>query len=398
MSIKSGANFITDGLVFDIDPSNSKSYFFSDENRLTNSISISSTWPNNGTVTKTLNYATAPDGTNTAIKVDTTGGYSGPYQYFNTTTGDTYIYSIYLKYLSGDNTIMFGSDGGSISGALACNMSNGTFYTNFGTISNSGSVYVGNGWYRFYFSITSPTTASMPMTIYSLSGSTSSSFLAWGPQVQKATTVGKYVPTTDAVVGSKTAYDLSLNKYSGTLTNGVSYNSSNNGYFTFDGSDDYIDLQSPSALDLYSQFTLSTWFKTSNTSSYQTVFARGRGNSQWSGYEIGTNSGYARVTAENAAGTSTTFDLQIGTNVANNIWHNVVFTFNGTSGSIYVDGVLANATSGSFTSSSWNNYIGRRNAQGYFNGSIGKVSAYNRSLTSTEVLQNFNAIRARYGI
>ena len=68
MSIKSGANFVTDGLVFDIDPGNSKSYLLSNENRLSNSISISSSWANNGTVTKTSNYATAPDGTTTAIK------------------------------------------------------------------------------------------------------------------------------------------------------------------------------------------------------------------------------------------------------------------------------------------------------------------------------------------
>ena len=398
MSIKSGANFVTDGLVFDIDPGNSKSYLLSNENRLSNSISISSSWANNGTVTKTSNYATAPDGTTTAIKFDTTGGNGGSYQYFNTTSGDTYTFSIHLKYLSGDTTIFFGSDGGSASGALSCNMSNGTFGTTFGTISNSGSVYVGNGWYRFYFSITAGAGVSMPMVIYSVYGSTSASFLAWGPQVQKTTTVGEYVPTTNAIVGSVQVYDLTANKYNGTLTNGVSYNSSNNGYFTFDGTDDYIDFGSPAALDLYSQFTLSTWFKTSNASSYQTVFARGRGNSQWNGYEIGINSGYARVTAENAAGTATTFDLQIGLNVADNIWHNVVFTFNGTTGSIYIDGVVRNTNTGSFTSSSLNNYIGRRNLAAYFNGSIGKVSAYNRSLAAAEVLQNFNAIRGRYGI
>ena len=88
----------------------------------------------------------------------------------------------------------------------------------------------------------------------------------------------------------------------------------------------------------------------------------------------------------------------LGLNVADNIWHNVVFTFNGTTGSIYIDGVVRNTNTGSFTSSSLNNYIGRRNLAAYFNGSIGKVSAYNRSLAAAEVLQNFNAIRGRYGI
>lgn len=396
MSIKSGPNYVTSGLVLDIDPGNSKSYNLSDENRLSNSISISSSWANNGTVTKTLNAGVAPDGTNTAIKFETAQTNAGSYQYFSVNANETYIYSLYLKYVSGEPSMIFGSDGGTISGTLAANSSNGTFYTGWGTISNSGSVYVGNGWYRFYFSITSPTTGTIPMVIYALNSS-ASAILVWGPQVQKANTVGKYIPTTNAVVGSVTAYDLSSNSYSGTLTNGVSYSSSNNGYFVFDGTNDYIDFQNPSGLDLYSQMTLSAWMKTSVTT-YQSILARGRGNSQWSGYELAVNAGgAARVTAENAAGTSTTFDLVTG-QIADNVWHNVVFTYNGTTGIIYIDGVLQNTATGTFTSNSWYNYIGRRNASAYFNGNIGKVSIYNRALSSAEVKQNFDSIRGRYGI
>jgi hypothetical protein len=34
----------------------------------------------------------------------------------------------------------------------------------------------------------------------------------------------------------------------------------------------------------------------------------------------------------------------------------------------------------------------------YFNGYIGAWKIYNRALTSTEVTQNFNALRGRYGV
>jgi hypothetical protein len=34
----------------------------------------------------------------------------------------------------------------------------------------------------------------------------------------------------------------------------------------------------------------------------------------------------------------------------------------------------------------------------YFNGNISVAMLYNRALTSTEVTQNFNALRGRYGI
>jgi hypothetical protein len=34
----------------------------------------------------------------------------------------------------------------------------------------------------------------------------------------------------------------------------------------------------------------------------------------------------------------------------------------------------------------------------YFNGSIAQTTIYNRALSASEVLQNFNATRARFGI
>jgi hypothetical protein len=34
----------------------------------------------------------------------------------------------------------------------------------------------------------------------------------------------------------------------------------------------------------------------------------------------------------------------------------------------------------------------------YFNGNIGQTMVYNRALTSTEVTQNFNATKSRFGL
>jgi hypothetical protein len=34
----------------------------------------------------------------------------------------------------------------------------------------------------------------------------------------------------------------------------------------------------------------------------------------------------------------------------------------------------------------------------FFNGNVGNVQIYNRALSATEVQQNFNALRGRYGI
>ena len=43
-----------------------------------------------------------------------------------------------------------------------------------------------------------------------------------------------------------------------------------------------------------------------------------------------------------------------------------------------------------------NNYLG--GVSGYFNGYMGPVKLYVGTLTATQVLQNFNALRWRYGI
>ena len=65
---------------------------------------------------------------------------------------------------------------------------------------------------------------------------------------------------------------------------------------------------------------------------------------------------------------------------------------------MYVDGVLdstvANSTSGN------NNPVDRIGGSwaAQFVGSIASVSRYTRALSSTEVFQNFNALRGRYGV
>jgi len=73
--------------------------------------------------------------------------------------------------------------------------------------------------------------------------------------------------------------------------------------------------------------------------------------------------------------------------------------------SIYVNGALDTTTSINVIGNSGSNniFIGGTAADSYggdrmFKGNIASVSHYNRILTQTEILQNFNALRRRYGI
>jgi hypothetical protein len=84
-------------------------------------------------------------------------------------------------------------------------------------------------------------------------------------------------------------------------------------------------------------------------------------------------------------------------------WHQltwVVYGSNDANHQLYVDGRLVSMTNNGSNhggSAGWN--IGSNSASGeYWNGNIGQVLMYNRSLTQQEVQQNFNASRHRYGI
>lgn len=81
----------------------------------------------------------------------------------------------------------------------------------------------------------------------------------------------------------------------------------------------------------------------------------------------------------------------------------IVCVKNGTSVAIYKDGVLtASSTSDTLASAGWGSTtwsIGQiGNSTFYFSGTIPLLKAYNRGLTASEVQQNFNAVRGRYGI
>ena len=88
-------------------------------------------------------------------------------------------------------------------------------------------------------------------------------------------------------------------------------------------------------------------------------------------------------------------------------WHHVVLTwdYNNNTQSLYVNGVLNDSQSGiNYSASGSNNYIflgddnpGANNT-GMFGGKYGEFRIYNKSLSSTEVLNNYNATKSRYGL
>ena len=203
--------------------------------------------------------------------------------------------------------------------------------------------------------------------------------------------------------------DLSRGGNNGALINGPTFNSGNGGSIVFDGSNDYVDsiIQSISIQD-NTPFTADVIFKTTSTSDTHLI-----GN--WNvfvtpGWRLDLVSGQIRFLILSNAGST---GRGVRTNSTYNNGNIVHFcaTYSGnenTSGvSFYVNGVSVATTSTLNTSPGTliNSKITLGASQlnttsfaNYLNGNIYQTKLYNRSLTTTEISQNFNATRARFGI
>ena len=212
---------------------------------------------------------------------------------------------------------------------------------------------------------------------------------------------------TKSYPGSGTTWtDLSGNGNTGTLSNGPTYSSSNGGAIVFDGTNDYVATATATALGLSSvatPFTISSWFKTSGSGEYY-LFDNYDNNGLLEDISFRVDGGVMEIYMH-ASTSGDTGTLRFGSGYNNNAWHNFVMTWNGSNTiSGYADGTLIGSTtsytfSGSFDSGTafW---IGQRPGSPavWFPGSIAVTHFYNTALTAAQVLQNFNALRGRFGL
>lgn len=204
------------------------------------------------------------------------------------------------------------------------------------------------------------------------------------------------------VSGSTTWSDLSRGGNNGTLINGPTFNTGNNGNIVFDGIDDYLSCGTFTGLGS-SNRTLNIWFKiitlsasgkkrivtfsTDDSSTDTPAFTIGYATTLSSlevGFGGGNYSGYLTLAA---------FTLNTWINLTLSITSNTVSIYrNGT----YIDQVTNTGPVGANPIG----YIGRYNANygQYGNTNIGNIQVYNRALSSDEVLQNYNATKTRFGL
>lgn len=96
----------------------------------------------------------------------------------------------------------------------------------------------------------------------------------------------------------------------------------------------------------------------------------------------------------------TFYVLQAATSITVNTWINIVVTFNTTDGwKMYFNGSLdaTNSANKNPTTGSGTIYLGAYSGGYVLYGNIGQALVYNRALTATEVLHNYNVTKTRFG-
>lgn len=238
---------------------------------------------------------------------------------------------------------------------------------------------------------------------------------------------------TSCYSGSGTSVNDLQSTYDTTLHNSVGFTSSDGGALQFDGTDDYglVDMD-----DVYThmgEFTISYWIKHTMTG-YATVFGVASGDTGAANYysealtvllnNNGTSaqSGHTRLFLrdEGPYGNGSNLRTMIagfpcGSNDGN--WHNVSISYINSSYPVmtaYVDGVSKTVSyrQGNRQQlrlnyvnnpSERNPAIGAANARDdtistFLEGDIGAFFFYDKVLSSTEVTQNYNATKSRFGL
>ncbi len=200
-----------------------------------------------------------------------------------------------------------------------------------------------------------------------------------------------------------TVNDLSGNGLSGTMSN-ITFTSP---YFTYNGSSSQISTADTPSLEPGSgDWSMEAWVYLSNTTGSKVILGRfnNGGGSDDVSYSMRVSG--ANIFAQFGDG-SGSFVNSTGFTASINTWYQVVYVWKNVSVNnieTFINGTSIGNVSHSLPSllnSTNPMYIGSYNGgefSQYMNGRIGITRLYNVALTSSEVLQNFNADKSKYGL
>ena len=199
--------------------------------------------------------------------------------------------------------------------------------------------------------------------------------------------------------GSGTTWtDLSGNKINTTLINGPTFNTNNGGIIVFDGTNDAANATT-TAINRADgeEITVVCWIKPSRTSGQYSVFCTNRSNDisvyNWIFYQH-TTDGAISFHGDNQNKSSYIPTI--------NVWVSVTATVT-TAGllTLYINGISNYTVAGYTYGNGTPSVLGvgaDPQGQEAFQGNISQVLIYTTALSASEVLQNYNAVKSRFGL
>ena len=423
MGCFSGPKVESSQLVAVFDAGNSKGYD-ANENLLTYSEQFNdASWAKNN-YNVTANAIAAPDGTLTADKLIAINAstfhdiYKSP-----GLSSNTYTLSIFAK-AAEQNFIQVRIDDGVLSRVAMFNLSNGSVSSSSNVTSPTIASY-SNGWYRCSITVATniikavfngfPTSSN---AYYS--GDGTSGIYIWGAQLEAGSTASSYYATTTTPKTRGLALtDLSGRSNTGTLTNGPTYNSTSGGALVFDGSNDCVVVNSNASILSNTAYTKTVWFYVTSFSSNNNLISGGN-NGRHAFWLAGGN--------KLQAGHNSTWNtVSSTTSLSLNTWYHAAVTFSTATGwRLYLNGALDStntSTSKVFSAYDVGDALFAEVSSGVgygattafigsgeiligaygtgsngFTGRISSAFVYNRVLSATEIQQNYNALRGRFGL
>jgi hypothetical protein len=206
--------------------------------------------------------------------------------------------------------------------------------------------------------------------------------------------------------GGTTWYDVSSSGNNGTLTNGPTFNSADGGNIVLDGVDDKIDFVSSSNYAFGTEdFTVDGWVWRNGTQ-----FNNAGIIIVWPGVPEGPLTSWQFGVGSAALGNINKLVFYIGleTNfivadpneIPNQTWTYIAVTRSESTVNLYKNAILVATNSSSQNLSDTSLAIGvNRGGLNRFNGRISNIRFYKgKGLTATEITQNYNAQKARFGL
>jgi hypothetical protein len=349
-------------------------------------------------VTITADQTTAPDGQSTADKL--TASSSGTSIVYNTipfATGN-YMVSVYVKAGTSRYVYLRNQTDGTVKGVQWYDLQTASVVGSSGIVGDANIESANNGFYRISLECEPNPSGSIHYILLGLTSSgtnaggaiTGQYVHAWGFQTERKTTLGPYVRTGATAQTSEVLLPQGLT--TGRDITGVNLfeNVRKQGALNLDGNS-WAEVHDNASLDLTTAVTLEAWVYWTGSNSTKGILGR------WF-------SGVASYMLYASTSTQLLFFINTSNspvNISGTGWKHIVGTYDSTNRRVYIDGQEIGSGTG-YTSPiavgdkpiEIGRYAGNTAYQ--YDGDIAQPRIYNRALTASEVLQNYNSGKNTY--